>query len=245
MHLDDERLQRLMDGELAAADEAAARTHVADCAECRSRLESAEREERRVQRALRAGDLVAPALDLDAVVRRASMEEAPRRRSAARWALAVAAALALAGAVFAMPGSPLHRWMTETLRAHPRVGTTPAAPPSAPSGPNAGVAIAPGERLVIDFVSPPSEGGARIAWSDGSEVEVRAPTGAASFTTEAGRLVIDNRGAARVFEIRLPRNAPRVEVRVAGVRVLLAERGRATPAVADSAVLLPLEPGAP
>jgi anti-sigma factor RsiW len=39
-HLDDESLSALMDQELPAPDSAAARTHLAACAECRARLAS-------------------------------------------------------------------------------------------------------------------------------------------------------------------------------------------------------------
>ena len=48
IHLDDERLQRLLHGELDTAAAAAARDHLAGCAACAARLDEAERDEQAV-----------------------------------------------------------------------------------------------------------------------------------------------------------------------------------------------------
>jgi hypothetical protein len=60
-------------------------------------------------------------------------------------------------------------------------------------------------------------------------VVVRARQGAATFTSELDRLVIDNRGAASTFEIEIPRSAPRVEVRISQDRIYLKEGERTSP----------------
>jgi hypothetical protein len=93
-----------------------------------------------------------------------------------------------------------------------------------------GIAVAPGERLVIAFTSPQEAGGVRVSCTGDREVQVQGPPGAASYTSEAERLVVDNRGSSAVFDIRLPCDAPRVEIQVAGVRIFLKEGERVTPA---------------
>ena len=55
--------------------------------------------------------------------------------------------------------------------------------------------------------------------------------------------MVDNRGSSAVFEIRLPCDAPWVEIQVAGARVFLKEGERATPAGSlGSSSLLPSIP---
>ncbi len=74
---------------------------------------------------------------------------------------------------------------------------------------------------------------------------VRAPIGAASFTSAADRLVITNSGSGATFEIEIPRKAPRVEIRVAGHRIFLKDGSRVlTESLAENGnrYLLPLSP---
>src|SRR5262245_57762605 len=252
MHLDEERLQRLMHGELEAADMAAARTHLASCAECAARLAYAEQEERQVEALLAQVDQPAPLVGVEAVERRARMEEVTaRERTAAhgsrpmparRWAVLLSAAILLGStAVLAMRSSSLREWMNHTLAG---AGLRPAPghgadPPDARAG---GIAVEPGERLVIAFSTPQDEGGVRVSWSAGAEVEVQGPPGAASFTSEPQRLLVDNHGASAVFEVRLPREARWIEIQVAGSRVFLKDGARTTPSLAE---VLPLKPAVP
>lgn len=64
----------------------------------------------------------------------------------------------------------------------------------------------------------------------GPEVAVRGPVGAATFTSDVDRLVIDNRGSAASFEIAIPATAPRVEIRVGADRIFLKDGARVTTA---------------
>ena len=57
---------------------------------------------------------------------------------------------------------------------------------------------------------------------------MRAPSGAATFTTDTDRLLVADRGAPDTFAIELPHSAPRVELLAGDQRILLAERGRIT-----------------
>jgi hypothetical protein len=68
----------------------------------------------------------------------------------------------------------------------------------------------------------------QVSLTDGDEVQVRAPIGAAAFTTDVDRLVIDNHGSSATFEIQIPRTAPQVEIRVTGTPIFRKDRDRIT-----------------
>jgi hypothetical protein len=121
---------------------------------------------------------------------------------------------------------------------------SPAPPSPSPdsSEPSvAGISVAPGEHLVVSFVRPQEGARVRVSLYDGRDVLVTGPGGSASFTSEADRLVIDNRRLPILFEARIPRSAPRVEIRVAGRRVLLKEGASVVPELdSTGAIILPL-----
>jgi hypothetical protein len=101
----------------------------------------------------------------------------------------------------------------------------------------------PGRTLVVEFSSQPG-GLATVALSNRPDVMVRAGAGAATFTTESDRLLIEGGVAPDTFAVEIPRDAPRVEIRASGRRVLLAERGSiTTDAAADSGGMYRIELG--
>jgi len=224
MHLDDERIQRLLHGELSGAAHDSAREHVAGCEDCRRRLAEASREEAETFSLFRELDDPAPWTSAGALAARGRAPGGQRVRSAAAFAIA----LGLAGAAYALPGSPLRGWVASVAgwigeRRPPSAPAVEVAPDSA----DAGIAVVPGPQLLIVFTSRQAAGWVRIAWTDGAEVIVRAPPGAATFTSDVHRLVIDNHpGAAATFSIEIPRQAPRVEIEVEGARVFLKEGPR-------------------
>lgn len=224
MHLDEEQVQRLLHRELAPPLETAVREHLAECIECRGRVAQAEREEDEVHALLRHLDHPAPRVDPHAVAARA------RARGVrwVRWAAGIVVALGLAGAAYAAPGSPLPAWVEAVVR-WVEGGSAEVPDPGV-----AGIAVAPGRELVILFTSAQPEGQAEVSLTDGAEVVVRAPIGAATFTSDVDRLVIDNQGSPATFEIQIPRTAPRVEIRVAGDRIFLKEGSRVTPRCHES-----------
>jgi hypothetical protein len=210
MHLDLEQLQRLVDGELSPAAERPAREHLAACAECRGREAEIARQEAEVSALRRLVDHAAPRVDVQTLVARARR----RRFGGMPWAAVVLLALGVAGVAYAAPGSPLRKWahaVAVWLR-----GETPQ-----PEASGAGIAVAPGQNLIILFTSTQREGSARVSLTDGADVVVRAPVGAATFSLAADRLVIDNKHSWASFEIQIPRAARRVEIRVAGARRFL------------------------
>ncbi len=229
MHLDEERLQRLLHGELVPRAASTARAHVADCVECRTRVAAAEQQEDEVRALLRHLDHPVRHVDARAVAQKARLR-APRRE---RWAAGVVLALGLGGAAYALPGSPLPAWIEAVV--HWVGGGTEPAPatpvPSPEPGPVpeptlAGIAVVPAGDLLISFGM--AHGQARVTLIDGDEVVVRAPAGAATFTSHVDRLVIDNVDPKATIDIAIPRAAPRVEIRVDHRRVLLKEGPRVT-----------------
>lgn len=234
-HLDESERQRLRHGELGPAEEAATRAHLAGCAGCRERAAHEEHEEEEVYALLQRLDHSPPRVTAAAVAARA----AARSGGWGRWAAGLFLLLGAAGAAYAMPGSPIPAWVAAVVgragRAPAPVSSAPASAPS-PDVDLAGIAVAPGESLLIRFTSSQPRGKARVSLTDGAEVVVRAPTGAVAFTSDRNRLTIDNRGSSASFEIEIPRAAPWVEIRVARHRIFLKQETRvAAPGAADSA----------
>jgi len=219
MHIDDERIQRLLHGELSGSDELTIRGHLAECADCRSRLAQAQRDEAEVDALLREIDHPVP------TVTAAELANAAQRRATPwlRWAAMIALALGVAGAAYAIPGSPLRRWVNNlSHRAPPAPPPPPTAPPQFPDSTAAGIALAPGIDFVVRFTNPQPIAQIDVLLTEGAEVEVRALSGTATFSAGSDRLVVEARGRA-TFEVRIPRTAPRVQLMVGDKRILLKE----------------------
>jgi hypothetical protein len=214
MHLDDERMQRLLHDELAPPAWAVALEHLATCDSCRTRFDDESRMEARLFATLQAIDTPAPLrlLDLDS-----------RPRSGRRWLARLGAAiggLMIAGIAFAAPGSPLAgllRRVTQSTRTVTAPSPSRAAEPEA----NAGIAVAPGRRLTIDVAAGGGTAVATISLTDSGEVVVRAVGGRPSFTSGVDRVAIRNVDGITALFIDIPRTAPYVEVHVERTRVLV------------------------
>jgi len=232
VHLDDDRVQRLLHGELSQPADRLAREHVAGCDDCRRRLSDMEREENEVHALLRVLDHAPPQIRAETIAARAQAGDPAARARGAVWLRLAAGFLlvvGIAGLAYAVPGSPVRKWVHEIVQ---RMGVRPE-----PSGAShglggspavAGIAVLPERRLLILFKSVQAEGGARVSLTDDPEVLVQAPVGAATFASSADRLLIDNEGSSATFEIRIPRSAARVEIRVGGNQVFLKDGSRVT-----------------
>lgn len=228
MHLDDEQIERLRHGELPWQREKSIREHLAGCRECSSRVAEAGRDEGEVYSLLRVLDRPPPRIDANVVAARARRATVLGRW---RWAASLFVAAGVATAAFAAPGSPLSGWVREAVGLFiPLDNPRPAIPDRSQRREPAlsGVAVAPGRELLILFTTHQVSGDARVSLIDGDEVVVRTVNGATTFTTGPGRLLIDNRRSTAMFEIQIPRAAPRVEIRLNGARVFLKEGDRVT-----------------
>lgn len=241
MHLDEEQVQRLLHGELAALDERAARAHLEGCPECETRLSEAKREAGMVTALLGHLDHPVPRVTAEAIVSRARGYGVRRLR----WAAGILLMVGAAGAAYAVPGSPLREWvaaLAEWIQGQSGPARLAPVAPRSSEPALAGIAVIPGPRFVIQFTTHQVEGRARVSLTKGTEVVVQGPVDAATFTSGADRLVIENAGSVADFDIQLPEAAPWVEIRVSSVRVLLKDGSRITTAApaASTPYLLPL-----
>lgn len=240
MHLDDERIQRVLHDELAPAEKDAVARHLAECAACRARVEEARREEAIVFGLLRAADGDAPAIDAASVARRASARGTPAgaRGGARAWqrrAAAILIATAAAGAAYAAPGSPLPllvqrvaAWIAGGAPAPaPAPGPAPSPAPAPTEAPAPrGIAVAPSARFAIRFAAPQERGDVIVSLSPGANVVVRAVGGGAAFTTSAEALTIENSASTASYEIEIPAGAPWVSIDVGERRLFLKDGDR-------------------
>jgi hypothetical protein len=225
MHLDEDQVQRLLHDELSPQTDTAVRHHLVDCDDCRELVTRAKDEEQIVYAMLGHLDRPAPVISVRSIAARARTPNSPRLRVAAGLLLAIG----LAGAAYALPGSPLRRWVDAVVTrvANPPgrsiSASSPAATPQGARTDVAGIAVAPGASLVISFTSVQAGGYVDVALTEGAEVIVRAPMGAATYTSDAEQLVIQNSGSSSAFEIQIPRSARRVEIRVGSQQIFLKE----------------------
>jgi hypothetical protein len=218
MHLDDEQVQRALHGELGSA-KALIGEHLSTCAECRSRLTEAERDEQWVLDRLQELDHAQPHVGLERIIA-ASHRPAP---AWSRVAAGIAIVLAAAGVAYAMPGSPLPRALERLIgrpspAGEPRPVPTPTRQPVVPQ---AGIAVNPGNRLTIVFAEDQPDDLAIVSLSEGGEVSIRASGGTTTFTSDINRVTIDHSGPAATTDILIPRRAPWVEIRARGRRIFL------------------------
>jgi hypothetical protein len=244
-HLDEDRIQALLHGELPEAEATAAREHAGGCPECSRPLEAAGEEERMVSNLLARLDVPAPRIEIGSVLAAASDVSTSGVRDGSRWNRRVAGvllALGIGGAAYAIPGSPVRRWVNDLIPgAFVRDAPSETGVPGtvAPSPSLGGIAVTPGPSFLIAFPRP-SGGEVRISLVEGDHVVVRAPAGGASYESGPDGLVIDAGQAPITFTIDIPRSAPHVEIRVAGARIFLKEGDRTEPSLPVPSGSLPL-----
>jgi hypothetical protein len=209
MHLDDERIQRLLHGELEPAGERLARQHLATCGVCRALVDDARVEEHYIFGLLREADHPLPDADP-----RVILASGPRPRPRwERWAAGLLMVAAAGGAAYAAPGSPLPGALDRLVTMLAPTQSQPGAETTASdtAAPGAGIAVTPGDRLTIRFVAEGDSVFASLSLTDGHEVAVRAVEGTATFSSEVERLSVRSTGPVR-FEVLIPHSAPSVEV---------------------------------
>ncbi len=225
-HLREADIVTLRDGEDATLG---ITEHADDCDRCRSDLDDARERSRSIESALR---LLDEPVDLERArieIRRrldARVESghAERFRPTRRWGrghLRRAAALLLvtAGAASALPGGPLHRWLTsrEAQEAphEAEQATVRAAPEATPAGITAAV---PPEGLRVTIDAPGGLERLRVVWGPAGTARLEAPEGS-RFTYAAGRIEAAI-AAGDAVRLVLPREGAPIEVEVGGRTVL-------------------------
>src|SRR4051812_38556057 len=198
MHLDAERLQRLLDRELEPDAATAIRDHLDSCEPCRGWVAVAEREVAEAYRLLGALDRPAPRLDPADV-----MHGSGRGLAWGRRAALVVLGLGLAGVAYAAPGSPVPAWL-RAITAEMR--PTPAPPVTAPAAPihngdsaASGIAVSPGERLTVTLPSPAAGALAYVSLGDSTDLAVRVVSGTALFSSGIHRLAVETFDSSAVF----------------------------------------------
>jgi hypothetical protein len=219
MHPDVEQIQRFLHGELAVSSANGVQSHLEECEDCRIRVESAEREESDIDALLGRLDHELPVVNAHSVMVRTT----PSRPAAWRWAAAILLTMSAAAAAYLVPGSPIRALVQVLL--HPSDSQQPAPAPvvPAPGETSAGIAVPPGQNLVIIFAATQTSGTANISFIEDGDVHVSASSGAARFESDEDVLRIDNAGSTATFEIVIPQNAPRIEIRIGDERVFLKE----------------------
>ncbi|HET6837853.1 MAG TPA: zf-HC2 domain-containing protein [Gemmatimonadales bacterium] len=224
MHLVEEQVQRLLHGEVAGSAGREIQGHLAACPECRGRVREAELEDQWVMGRLAALDHPPPPIQASTIMQGARSAHSPRW---GRWAAGIFLAAGIVGGAYAAPGSPLPRALASLFESDGAPPTSLAERPER-SPAQAGIAVAPGERLTVAFPNGTAGDTAVIALSDADEVLIQAAGGQTSFRSDPKRLVVDHRGASGRFEILIPRTAPLVEVVVGGRRILIKDRSGVT-----------------
>ncbi|MEO8575846.1 MAG: hypothetical protein ABI556_04060 [Gemmatimonadales bacterium] len=223
MHVDEEQLQRLVDDELGEAPDDWATEHLLHCEPCRERVERARRDQREIFILLGSLDHPRPKFDSATIVARG------RRRNSA-WipkAAGFVVAAVLAGAAYAAPGSPLPSLAAKILgRNQDMPVRIPVARTTTLPAPVSGLTVATANRMSIVFAATQSDGAIRVTLGDGHEIELRALGPGASFSSSEAELTVDNSGSSADYEIAIPKDAPRVEIRIGARRVFLKEGDR-------------------
>jgi anti-sigma factor RsiW len=233
-HLEDGTIQALLHDELPAAVRGEVERHVAQCADCRARVEHGRDEDAWVRRRLSALDAVAPAADVGRLTRTA------RRQAAAAWwrrAAVIVLVAGGAGVAWAVPAvrQMIARAVGGTERSLPRAGPPALPDRSPPEAPGSGIAAAPGARFVVSFEAFQERGDVRVRLAEAAEVSIIARGARVSFESREGEIVVRNRGAAADYDVEIPAAAPLVQLRAAGAQILL-KQGRTvtSPARPDS-----------
>ncbi|HXV13689.1 MAG TPA: zf-HC2 domain-containing protein, partial [Candidatus Krumholzibacteria bacterium] len=184
MHLSEENIQRFLHGELDARSREALSAHVAGCDRCARQLAEAEREEHEIFDLLGRLDHEPPRVDATSIARGRGALAVWGRRAAV-----FVAAAALAGAAYAIPGSPLPAVFEKVAQWIAREPSTPQSGESVDSLRVAsGIAVPARERFALEFVAEQTRGAVALSLTDGSNVAVRAFGDTVTFTTDAGRL---------------------------------------------------------
>jgi hypothetical protein len=234
MHFEEEAIQRWLHGEVEPPDREVMDGHLATCGECRGVLEQAQRDDHWIRGRLKLLDHPIPVISAPSHRRSGSSWQ--------RWAAGILLTVAVAGAAYAFPGSPVRSWIARlTAPRGPEAPPSPAAP-AAPVRPSA-ISVPLESRLVIRFGQSEPGSVIRVRLTEGREVTVSSLDGPATFTTGPGWLSVGGQGE---YLVELPRAATWVAIEAGDQRLLLKEGDRISSSLAaDSTGEYVLHTGTP
>jgi len=226
MHPEDGVLQALLDGELDPTAASEARQLIESCLECRARFDALGRDDALLRQVLPALDRPLTRIPVTQIIARARRDRGEGGlRHFMRWAAVITLIVIGAGALYAVPGSPLRHWVDQLLGKQ-----APIREPGVASGATTGIAMPFGAHFQIVVVSPKG-GGTRsgsltINLTDDSSVAVRRVDGLAHFVAEIDGMRVEATDMPADFAIGIPRLAPWVEVIADERRVFLKDGSR-------------------
>ena len=131
---------------------------------------------------------------------------AERRPSLQRWRLPARSTRCRARRI--------REWVNALIDSIQERPTRNAHGPESSDSRMSGISVPPGENLVIVFTSSQREGTVSVTLTDERDVVVRGPTHSATFTSGPDRLTVHNENSSASFEIQVPHDAQRIEIRV-------------------------------
>jgi anti-sigma factor RsiW len=216
MHLDEERLQRMLHDELSPTAREVAVVHLESCDGCRARLDHATRLESRIFGALETIDTPPP-------LRLLTVHPQARRRGPWYRRLIAVSVLGIAGIAYAAPRSPLRSFVDRVTR-RPSATRKPDSLIARQGQSTSGIALAPGPRLEIEIDRVTESDIVTVAIVDRTDedaVVLRAVGGRPAFQTSADRVIVKNVDGVGALTIDIPRTAAHVEIRVGPTRLFV------------------------
>lgn len=213
MHLDQETLSRLVDGELTEDRKRRAEAHLAECAACSVRKAELVENDEMVSALLPHGDVPTPDVDPDELIRRAR-PASPRRML--RWAAALVLTGAGAGAAYAAPGSPLPAWLGwggdgQVERETPDVQAQPTA---------SGLMLPLDQPLTVAFEGVTGPGAIIVTTRPAPGTSIESVRAGVSFGSDAGVITVSQREpSSGDFVLNVPPDAASVRVLLDGRQV--------------------------
>jgi len=217
-HLDEGTIVAIRDGMLLSAE---ARLHMGECPTCQGALESTRTRSRAISAALatldRPIDTEVPKAKVRARLDAASAGERPHARPLRHLGRAAAVLLLTAGAVYALPGSPLRDWISSRSKPQPNTAGEQVTTPQEAT-PSAGIEVAVLDgriRVTLTAVSPGAE--VEVAWIEDATARISAAPGSSySFAEGHAEATV----AAGPVRIEVPRAASVISIEVNGRMVL-------------------------
>ncbi|NNF27455.1 MAG: hypothetical protein HKN73_09565 [Gemmatimonadetes bacterium] len=213
MHLDQETLSRLVDGELPDDEVRWAEIHLAECTACSARKGDLVATDDLVSSLLPYADDPTPHVDPAELIRRAR-PAAPRRLQ--RWAAALILTAAGAGAAYAAPGSPLPALLGRGD--DQRTGTEFRQEEPEPS--SSGLVLPLDQPLTVRLEGITGPGALIVTTGTGPGIAIESTRAGVSFESEAGVITVSQQQAsAGDFRLNVPPEASSARIVLNGREV--------------------------